>query len=131
MSAKDLRRLKWIQVENWDMLISEHPFEHKGEFVGRKEMYSFVDYIAKDIARKLNMPYRKVAEVIRSENMNFFRCVYEAFGKYGVAKINGQKVSQLKKMLLVPQVTYTVKDVVQMYELLSEEDKDSFRELIS
>ena len=77
MQANEIKNLKWIPVTDWSKLTAIE-FDFWGDsFVGNGDIKNFVDNVFKDVARKLNISYKELGQILKEEISAFFssKCI--------------------------------------------------------
>ena len=131
MEAKMLRSLPWVKVENWeDLPISKGIFF---KWIAQKDVDCFVQNIFRDIARKLQLPYEKVINLLKEENTPFYEMEKEIFEAYKYVEEDSHQLRNLQKLLRVPDVNYfegtrsnILGQCLEMFNSLSNVDKVQF-----
>jgi len=128
MTKTDLRKLEWVKIADWSLL--EVQTGREGPYVDKENINRFLTGVMKDIARKVDIPYKEVKEVITKENEAVYEYVYEIFSTF-VYRPNANEIKQIQETFLIPKVQYSVENIVKMYNLLSDEEKKNFKKQIS
>lgn len=124
MRIVNLRDLEWIRIEDWSML---HPTcGDTRNYIGKRDIFNCIDYISKDIARKLGTSYEQVKRVIIQENEPCIRYVKRRFFLTCYSKTH-EVVENFKHMFLIPKVEgYPLERVTAIYNSLSDEEQKEF-----
>jgi len=128
MSIVNLRDLEWIRIEDWSML---HPTcGDTRNYIGKRDIFNCIDYISKDIARKLGTSYEHVKQVILRENEPCIRYVKRRFFLVCYSKTH-EVVENFKHMFLIPKVDgYTLERAIAIYNSLDTKEKAEFNKRI-
>ena len=98
--------------------------------ISETDIIAFVENIFRDVARKLDIPAKKLLPIIQDENNAFFSIKSEIFEKYaGLGKFSDE-FEELKTLLRIPDVSFLDKGegmvdiIIERCSELSDEDKE-------
>ena len=138
MEVKDVMDLPWKHVTNWSELCASHEGRRGGYFVCVKDVDVFVTNLYRDIARKLNIPYEQLKEVLEVENEAFYSLKKQLFNaNTGYGKYHDCLIT-LQRTLRVPDTSniedYVIMDKVstcsKIFHELSDVEKIAFLQKI-
>lgn len=135
MKPEEVRNLNWVKVDDWDGMTAT--YEEKGEmYISKKDIIAFVENIFREVARKLDIPAKKLLPIMQDENNAFFQILSDIFADYDAIGPKAEVFLELKKLLRVPDIYFsdkkktTVENLIYEFNKLSVEDKKKFTQVL-
>lgn len=127
MEAKDVLSLPWTKID-WQDLHSCNGF--LGEYVEVSHIHTFVESVYHEVSRKLNIPYKELYPILKSENEPFYRSLRNWEDDEALYCEEGT-FPHLKEIFRVPNVNFDkVTTCVELFEKLSDVEKVQFLQKI-
>ena len=103
MNASEVKKLNWTTVSDWrELTISD--INYYGQYVGKKDIDSFVEKKFKEAAKQLTIPYEEWEPVVKEQNAEVYKEEQKIFEKIdGYTKYH-PLICKLKEMLKVPVI---------------------------
>lgn len=141
MKAKDVLNLPWKKVTDWSELTSSYKIIAKYNleyYVSSTDVDVFVENVFRDIARKLDIPYKELKPILMAENKAFYTLKKRLFKIYKGCGGASPNLIGLQKTLRIPDIsnieTAVTKDNVssclKLFEELSDIEKAVFLQKI-
>lgn len=135
MKPEEVRNLNWVKVEDWGEITAT--YEEKGErYITNNDIIAFVENIFREVARKLDIPAKKLLPIMQDENNAFFQIKSDIFADYDAVGPESKEFLELKKLLRVPDIYFsdknktTVENLIDEFNKLSDEDKEEFKDIL-
>lgn len=138
MEAKDVLNLPWKNVTDWSELSASYADKigqpNQQNYVSVIDVNVFVENLFRDIARKLNIPYKKLKPILIKENRAFYKLKETLFFSGTVYGKSTSRLIQLENTLRVPDVSFVenahstnnVSTCLKLFEGLSDIEKAVF-----
>lgn len=136
MKPEEVRNLNWVKVEDWGEITATYE-DRNGSLISENDIIAFVENIFRDVARKLDIPAKKVLPIMKAENNAFFQIKAEIFSNYEAIGSQSEEFLGLKKLLRVPDVYFsdkrkiTLDTLIEEINKLSDEDKKKIIDALS
>lgn len=135
MKPEEVRNLNWVKVEDWGEITAT--YDNMGtRLITNNDIIAFVENIFRDVARKLDIPAKKLLPIMQDENNAFFQIKSDIFANYEAVGPESEEFLELKKLLRVPEIYFsdekkiTVDTLIDEFNKLSDEDKEKFRDAL-
>ena len=129
MKPEEVRNLNWVKVEDWGEITAT--YDNMGtRLITNNDIIAFVENIFRDVARKLDIPAKKLLPIMQDENNAFFQIKSDIFAIYEAVGPESEEFLELKKLLRVPEIYFsdekkiTVDTLIDEFNKLSDEDKE-------
>lgn len=126
----DIREMHWDSVCDWRRLCASKISLMEIEYITRDDVYRFYEFVVRDIERKLSEDYKKVRQIMDSENQPFIEYLAQIYQKKKKYEKDAPQIAKLKLLLVAPQFDPDARDVIKLYNMLSDAQKREFKKYI-
>lgn len=126
----DIRALHWDRIRDWSELCASKTSLMETEYITRNDVYRFYDFVVRDIARKLGEDYKKVRQIMDSENQPFIEYLAEIYEKKKKYQKDAPQIKKLSILLIAPKAEANFRDAVRLYNSLTDAQKEQFKKYI-
>lgn len=105
MDTNEVKKLKWVCVENWSKLIPTSYNSEDSYNVVESDVDDFVENTFKEVAQNLNIPYKELKPILDERNSSFISAKERVFSTYGYMKIRHPILLKLENLLIIPDIT--------------------------
>lgn len=126
----DIRALHWERIRDWSELCASKISLMETEYITRNDVYRFYDFVVRDIARKLGEDYKKVRQIMDSENQPFIEYLAEIYEKKKKYQKDAPQIKKLSILLIAPKAEANFRGAVRLYNSLTDAQKEQFKKHI-